>query len=227
MYLDCLKRGYKGAGKSPWTLVLPIFYLAVSMLTTSLMAPLGFVGGFVSVIVDTFCLSSLLYYVAQAVQMSRAQSSELGKSFLQFFWPIMSYGFVMWIITQIFYYGLAANPQRGVILLGLSGIIAVLANAVPEVIYQKGNTGGLSILTESIRFIQRYWIEWFLANAVAAGVLVGVSWALLRLPFGLYLIPLIAGAIGYVVLVFRGNLFEVLENTSPYQRRMRYRGGQS
>jgi hypothetical protein len=223
LYWDCLRRAVKGARKSPWTLALPVAYLAVVIVAAILLAPLGIVGGFLVGILADLCASSFLYFVAQAVLGSPSRTSELKQSFVAYFWPVVSFGFVMWFATTILGYALAAHPKGGIIQLGILAVAAVLLNAVPEVIYQKGDVSGLAIIAASVRFIQEHWIEWFIPNAILGGALYGVTTLLQRVPFGLYLIPLAGGAILYVAAAFRGVLFHELETTSPYQRRLRYR----
>lgn len=225
LYLDCLRRAATGVRKSPWTLALPMIYLAINVVAGILVSPLGIVGGFIMVIVADLCTSSFLYFVGEAVRSTPARPRELQRSFLAYFWPVVSFGFVLWMTRTILGYALAANPQAARIQLAVWLCAAVLLNAVPEVIYQKAEVGGIAIISESIRFIQRHWIEWFIPNAL----LLAGSWfaiqALMRLPFGLLLVPPVGGALVYLVATFRGNLFHLLETTSPYQLKMRYRRG--
>jgi hypothetical protein len=161
--------------------------------------------------------------VAQAVLGSPSRPSEMGRSFLAYFWPVVSFGFVMWLAVRILSYALVATPNGMVIQLGIWAAAAVLLNAVPEVIYQKDDVNGVAIITASARFIQEHWIEWFLPNIVLGAALYGVATVLLRVPFGLFLLPLVGGALLYLAATFRGLLFHELETTSPYQRRMRYK----
>jgi hypothetical protein len=223
LYWDCLRRAVKGVLKSPWTLMLPVAYLGIVMVAGMLLAPLGIVGGFLVGIISDLCTSSFLYFVAQAVLSSPSRPSEMKRSFIAYFWPVVSFGFVMWFVMSMLRYALAANPNGGVIQLGILAIAAVLLNAVPEVIYQKGDVSGLAIIAASVRFIQEHWIEWFVPNVALGAALYGVTMLLLRVPFGLFLVPIVGGALIYVATTFRGVLFHELETTSPYQRRMRYR----
>ncbi len=223
LYWDCLRRAVKGARKSPWTLALPMAYLALSIVAGILVSPLGIVGSFLLGILADLCASSFLYFVAQTVAGSPSRPSELKQSFVAYFWPVVSFGFVLWLAVRILGYALAANPNGGVIQLGIWAVAAVLLNAVPEVIYQKGDVGGVAIIAASARFIQEHWIEWFIPNLVLAAAVYGLVVALALVPFGVYLVPPVGGALLYLAATFRGLLFHELETTSPYQRRMRYR----
>jgi hypothetical protein len=223
LYGDCFVRAVRGLRKSPWTLALPIVYLAIATATAFLCAPLGIVGGFIVGIVADLCMSSFLYFTSQTVSGGAARIGELKQSFLEYFWPVVSFGFVIWIAYRVLGYGLAANPKGPIIMLGISGVAAVLLNAVPEVIYQKGHAGGLAIISESVSFIQRHWIEWFVPNLVLGAAMFAVTFALSMLPFQWVLVPIVDGAVAYFLATFRGHLFYILDNTSPFQLRARYR----
>jgi hypothetical protein len=224
LYWDCWRRALRGVGKSPWTLALPVGYLAMLIAAGILTAPLGIIGGFVVLVLIDLCTSSFLYFVAQAVLGSPARASELKRSFIAYFWPVVSFGFVIWVARLLVMYALAAHPKGGTIQLGIWAVAAVLLNAVPETIYQKDDVSGLAIIAASVRFIQEHWIEWFIPNILLVGALYVVVVALARVPFGVLLVPLVEGALLYVAMAFRGVLYLELETSSPYQRRMRYRG---
>jgi hypothetical protein len=227
LYVESFQRALRGVGKSPWTLVLPMVYAAISMVAAVLLAPLGMVGGFLLGIIADLCVSSSLYFVAQAVLGSPARPRELKQSFLEYFWPVVSVGFVIWIASTVLGYALAANPNGDKIQLAIFGVAGVLLNAVPEVIYQKTQVGGIAIISESVSFIQKHWIEWFIPNLVLGAAVFGIVMLTgrLALPFPLSIVVtgVLTGALGYFVTVFRGCLFHLLDTTSPYQLKMRYR----
>jgi hypothetical protein len=222
LYADCVRRAAQAVRKSPWTLLLPMFYWALGELAQRLLGPLGMVGGFLLVIVSQLMASSFLYFVGQSVVGSPSRVAELKQSFLAYFWPVVSFGFVTWMATMGLSLVLAGNPQGEKIQLGIVLVAAVLLNAVPEVIYQKAEVNGLGIVMESVRFIQRHWIEWFIPNLVLAAAFYFTLMGVARLPYSLLLAPPLLGAIVYVAATVRGNLFHVLDTTSPYQLRMRY-----
>src|SRR4051812_16195059 len=153
LYADCLRRALAGARRSPWTLGLPIVYLAITLVAGILLSPLGMVGGFAQAIISDLCLSSFLYFVGQAVAGSPSRLAELKDSFLAYFWPVVSFYFVVWVAEWLLGAALAANPQKEKIELALAGVAFVLLNAVPEVIYQKSEVSGLRIVGHSVRFI--------------------------------------------------------------------------
>ncbi len=218
-------RAFRGVMKSPWTLLLPVAYLALLEVGGAFAMQLGFIGGFlISLLVD-LCLSSFLYFIGQAVLGSPSRLSELKRSFVAFFWPVLNFVFVIWIASLALGYALASNPQAARIQWGLWLIAVVLLNAAPEVIYQKAHVGGIAIIMESVRFIQEHWIEWFIPNLVLLAGLFFASVGLQRVPFGVFVIPPVIGALGYFVFAFRGNLYHLLDTTSAFQLRVRYHGG--
>jgi hypothetical protein len=223
LYVDCFRRALQGARKSPWTLALPVLYLAILMAAGVLLGGLGIIGGFLVAIAADLCVSSFLYFVGQTVLGSPSRPRELKQSFVAYFWPVVSFGFVVWLAGRILGFALAANPNAELIQLCIFSVAAVLLNAVPEVIYQKSEVHGVAIIAESVRFIQRHWIEWLVPNLVFLGGLYFlVVRVLVHVPGALLVIPLLVGGLVYFLAAFRGNLFHLLDTTSPYQLRNRY-----
>jgi hypothetical protein len=225
LYADCFVRAFRGVLKSPWTLALPMVYAGAIELARTLLGGFGIVGGFAMGILVDLCTSSLLYFTAQAVLGSPSRISEMKKSFLEYFWPVVSFGFVIWIAITMLGFALASNPQASRIQLAVLLVAAVLLNAVPEVVYQKSQIGGLAIIAESAKFIQEHWVEWFIPNVLLGGLIAVATFGLLLLPFGVVVVPFVVGALTYFVFAFRGNLFHLLDTTSPFQLRVRYHGG--
>ena len=109
--------------------------------------------------------------------------------------------------------------------MALKLVALLLLNAAPEVIYTRGTRSGVDTITQSVRFLQENWIEWFVPNLVLLAALYflieEVAWRLGPLPgivFGL-----VMGAVFHGVMVFRGNLFAALDGTSHRQRMFKFR----
>ena len=227
LYLEGVRRAFRGIGKSPWTLALPLIYAAGFIAASILVSPLGgTVGGFILNIVFDMLTSSLLYFVAQTVQLTPSKPRELKESLLAFFWPVVSFGFIYWLASMVIAGALKEQPNGDKIGLAIYGVMLVLLNVVPEVIYQKtpadaGIGRGIGIITESIKFIQTHWIEWLIPNIVILVGLYELELLLARLPFGLFVMPL-TGVLFYVVFVIRGCLFNLIDTTTPYQLKLRY-----
>ncbi len=224
LYADCFRRTGGAIRRSPWTLALPIVYALILVVAGVLLSPLGMIGTFIANIISDLCISSFLYFLAQSVAGSPSRPSELKDSFLVYFWPVISFYFVIWIASWLLGAALRANPQGEKIELALFGVAAVLLNAVPEVIYQKSEVGGLGIVAASVRFIQTHWIEWFIPNLLLGGVVYGAIAVLLYVPYSLFIVPPVVGALAYFIMTFRGNLFSLLDRHSPHQLKMKYRG---
>ncbi|HEX4461926.1 MAG TPA: hypothetical protein VIA18_28295, partial [Polyangia bacterium] len=163
LYLEGIRRAFRGIGKSPWTLTLPLIYGAAFVAARILVMPLGeMVGGFVLNIVFDLLTSSLLYFVAQTVQLTPSKPRELKESLLAYFWPVISFGFLYWLVSLVIDGALEKLENGATIGLALWAVGFVLLNVVPEVIYQKtpsdaGIARGITIVTDSVSFIQKHW----------------------------------------------------------------------
>lgn len=225
VYGECALQTFKALGRSLWTLLLPIAYLAVVAPLTALLAPLRFVGGFLLALAMAALAASLLYVVSELVRGGPVRLREMPQSARPYFWPIMNVAFVFWIADFFLRPVLAQAPSGEAILIALYATLFVLFNAVPEVIYQKGEFGGLAAMTASVKFIEEHWIEWLFPNvALGAAFWFGLS-ALQAVPLGAFLEPIAFGALLLWALVFRGYLFEALDRSGARQRALRYRLG--
>jgi hypothetical protein len=225
VYGECLLRTFRVLGRNLWTVVLPIAYLAVVAPMAALLAPLRFIGGFLFALALAALAASLLYVVSELVRGMPVRLREMPQSARPFFWPIMNVAFVFWVADFFLRPALAQVPSGEAILVALNATLFVLFNAVPEVIYQKGEYGGLAAMMASVKFIEEHWIEWLIPNvALGAGFWFGLS-ALQSTAFGFVLEPVAFGALLLWALVFRGFLFEALDRSGARQRALRYRLG--
>ena len=231
LYLDGVRRAFRGIGKSPWTLFLPLIYAAAFLAAGILVNPLGsMVGGFLLNIFFDMLVSSLLYFVAQTVQLTPSKPRELKESLLAYFWPVVSFGFIYWIAQFLVHNALKEQANGEKIELALGAVAFVLLNVVPEVIYQKtpvdtGFSRGIAIVTGSVNFIQKHWIEWLIPNVLIVVGLYELSGLFMRLPFGPFLFLPLLGILGYVVFVIRGSIFNLIDTTSAFQLKQRYGSG--
>ncbi len=225
VYGECILRTFKALGRSLWTVLLPIAYLALVGPLAALLAPLRFVGGFLMALALAALAASLLYVVAELVRGMPVRLREMPQSARPYFWPIMNVAFVFWIADFFIRPVLAQTSSGEAILVALNATLFVLFNAVPEVIYQKGEYGGLAAMMASVKFIEEHWIEWLIPNvALGAAFWFGLG-ALQALPLGVVLEPIAFGALLLWSLVFRGYLFEALDRSRARQRALRYRLG--
>ncbi len=225
IYGDCLLRALRAIAKSPWTLLIPVVYAWAFAPIAALLAGFGILSGFLIAIVYDALLASYLYVLAELVSGSLVRLREMPQSMKPYFWPLMNVLFVIWIAQLLLGPLLARAPNAGALALAASAVLFVLFNAVPEVIYQRPSSSGLATLGESISFIQRQWLEWFLPNIpIGLALWFGVPW-LARLPAATLLGPLLLGIFVHLAMVFRGNLFAELLHSNPRQRALRDRLG--
>jgi hypothetical protein len=225
IYSECLTKTLKALARSPWTLLLPMVYLALLTVVGGLLAPLGLVGGFLTLIARDLLFASFLYVVAELVRGSPVRLSEMPSSIRPFFWPIINVLFVLWIADLFVRPLLASSANAFGLELGITAILFVVLNAVPEIIYQKQVYGGLSTIGASVSFIQENWIEWFIPNVLFGAALWFGMPLLAAVPLGSLAAPVAIGAFAHFAMIFRGFLFEVLDGSTARQRAMRYRMG--
>jgi hypothetical protein len=224
IYADALRQALAGIGKNAWTVLLPIGLLYANNLASSLILGIPLVGQFLVWIVWAAAASCYLYFVGEVVAKSRVKLDEFGRSIGAYFWSVANLFFVLWVATLVI--RLMVPPaQQGVFSQLLLLAVAILLNAAPEVIYQRGSHGGLETAQRSIRFLQENWIEWGIPNLLLLAIAYfAPSHPLAALdPFGSIIESVVYGALLHVAMVFRGYLFAALDGTSHRQRMYRYR----
>lgn len=150
-------------------LVLPA-YPVILYVGAVLVAPTGMFGGILFSLLIAACWSSYLELISQAVSNARFRLvwSEFKRTFAVHFMNVISVMFVFWII-QLVSGPLTAGP-RGPALAAIIGFaIAVMFNAVPELLYQ-GNSRSFALLVDSARFVTEHPVVWLLPNVVLAGL---------------------------------------------------------
>ena len=186
-----------------WLLIPVIMGFALClMLAGTVIAPLGMIGGFILGALNALIIGAILYLTEQAVLGARRLTwQDIPSSFGQYFWDVISVGFMIWFPLMFLEMGLQANPYQGLLATAIFFLIFVLLNPVPEVIYQKRHGSPIEVVKESYDFVVENWIEWFLPFAVAfapfgmtlffdissqAGRRGGLDfWHLLTLPFSI------------------------------------------
>lgn len=232
-YAESLRRTMLALAKAPWVILLPMAYGLLLGLTAAALAPLGMVGAVLLAFASTAVAASFLYVVDEMVSGGAIRPGELVASVRRHFWPIMNVLFVFWVAELLLAPLLTEHPNGSSILFALIAVLFVLLNATPEVIYQKRLQGGLATLAESIRFIQRYWIEWLIPNvAFGAALWFGLP-KLLQLAaagtsgaraLGAQLaLGLVEGLVLLPIMVFRGHLFRELDGGATRARALQYR----
>ena len=152
-----------------WILIPVLLAFALGLiLVRSLIPPLGMIGGFILGALNALVIGATLSLTEQAVLGARRVSwPDVPRSMGQYFWDVISVGFMVWFPLLFLEMGLQTNPYQPLIGTAVFFLIFVLLNPVPEVIYQSRSGSALEVVRESYEFIVENWIEWFLPVAVA------------------------------------------------------------
>jgi len=185
-----------------WLLVVAVMLLTLAMFAvTGVAASLGILGGFLLGAANAFAMGMFLALVEQAVLSTRRMVwDDIWSAAGQYFWDVITIGFMIWVPLQILELGMQANPYGPMIISGVFLLLFLLLNPVPEILYQRHYGGSLDTLKESYEFVQENWIEWFLPLAIilapfgltfffmisSQGGRIGLDFfQLLRLPFSI------------------------------------------
>ncbi len=167
LYKDAL-RGMLASFARGWVAVLAmVAFASVMLFATTLAAPLGMVGGLVLGAVNALLIGAMLRLIEQAVLSTRRLGfQDIWESVGQYFWDVISVGFVLWVPIMLLDKGLAANPNGAFLATAVFLLLFILLNPTPEVIYQVRHGSPLEVLKTSYEFIIENWIEWFLPLAI-------------------------------------------------------------
>jgi hypothetical protein len=144
IYADCLRQALAGIRKNPWTLLLPVGLLIANTLASSLVLSLGAIGRFLVWIVTAAALSCYLYFLGEVVAKSRVRPGDFVQSIGPYFWSVANLFFVVWVAQLLLSLFTAGTPQAPLFGTMLLLAAAILLNASPETIYQRGSHGGLT-----------------------------------------------------------------------------------
>jgi hypothetical protein len=224
IYADAFRQALTGIGKNAWTVLLPIGLLYANGLASGLVLTIPVFGQLLVWIVWAAAASCYLYFLGEVVAKSRVKLDEFGRSIRAYFWSVANLFFVFWVASLLVRF-MVPPAQQPVFTQLLFLAVAILLNAAPEVIYQRGSYGGLETVQRSISFLQANWIEWGIPNLL----LLALWYFLPPHPLGMLgavgsiLEAVIEGAFVHLAMVFRGFLFTALDGTSHRQRMYRYR----
>ena len=186
-----------------WILIPIVMIFAVGLvLISTLVGRLGMVGGLILGAVNALIIGATLSLTEDAVRGGRKlRLQDIPQCLGQYFWDVISVGFMVWFPLLFLEMGLQTNPYQPLITTAVFFLMFVLLNPVPEVIYQSRKGSALEIVQESYEFVLENWIEWFLPVALAlapfglsfffqvssqAGQRGGLDfWALITLPFSI------------------------------------------
>jgi len=186
-----------------WIIIVTVMGLAMLMfLITGIAMSLGMLGGFLMGAANAFAVGALLGLMEQAVMSPRRITwGDLPYAAGQYFWDVITIGFIVWVPLQFLEMGMQANPYGPALVSGVLFLLFLLLNPIPEIIYQARLGSPLDSLKESYEFVLENWIEWFLPLAIIlapfglsfffgissqGGRLIGLDFLqLLQLPFAI------------------------------------------
>ncbi|MDT7042617.1 hypothetical protein [Candidatus Nitronereus thalassa] len=150
-----------------WILIIAVIALTIFMfLITGVARPLGMLGGFLLGAANAFAVGALLGLLEQAVMSTRRMTWEdLWQAAGQYFWDVLTIGFIVLLPLQFLELGMQNNPYGPMIVSAIFFLLFLLLNPVPEIIYQSRLGSPLDSLKESYEFVLENWIEWFLPLA--------------------------------------------------------------
>lgn len=163
------------------TVVAVVIFALLMMAASSIARSLGFLGGFLMGAVNALLVGATLSLIEQAIRNSRQLTiRDIQESFGQYFWDVISVGFVLWIPIMVLEKATAANPNGQLLATAVFLLLFILLNPAPEVIYQVRPGSPLDVLRESYEFVLENWIEWFIPVALVVAPLgfsffVGIS----------------------------------------------------
>ncbi|GJL64069.1 MAG: hypothetical protein NPIRA04_27230 [Nitrospirales bacterium] len=151
-----------------WMMTLVVVGFAMLMMVVTLLASsLGMLGGLIAGAANAFVIGATLYLIEQVVLGARKiQWADIPQSAGQYFWDVISVGFLVWFPLMMLEMALQANPYRPVLTTAVFFLVFVLLNPVPEVIYQRRPGSAMEVVRESYEFVLENWIEWFLPIAI-------------------------------------------------------------
>jgi hypothetical protein len=228
IYRVALKRAIELLTANWGIIFAPLAYSLILSATVALVAPLGFIGGFIMTAVTAACGSSGLFLIENVVRMGKFDLNDFFKGFSVYLWEILGIAFILWIPMTLLSRVAYSTEDGPLIVFIVRLLLYIILNPVPELIYQT-RTSGLALLSASYEFIVENWIEWFLPNVlITAAAYLLLGW--LDLPaaylpsfFRYFFLFSVFGLLLTFLMIFRGLLFSDLAGSTRRSRAYRYR----
>ncbi len=152
-----------------WILIPVVIGFALGLvLITSAVGRLGMIGGLILGAANALIIGATLSLTEEAIRGGRRLHwQDIPHSMGEYFWDVISVGFIVWFPLLFLEMGLQNNPYQPLIATAIFFLIFIILNPVPEIIYQSRKGSALEIIQESYEFILENWIEWFLPVAIA------------------------------------------------------------
>lgn len=198
--------------------------LAISVVSNVLTTLFG--GSFLSILLgiiiyllEMFILSFIMNVLTISVKQNANGISIIRDDNGQFVYKLVQIGFIFYIIKLLLNFAGLSSISQYIYL-----IIIVIFNALPESIYLE-EYDGMSTIVHSVQFLGKNIINWGIPNLIILFLfkVLNISYIF---PFNIYFsrdivsigITLLTVLLYSVVLIYRGNLFQVLNGSSMRKR---------
>jgi hypothetical protein len=167
LYREALRATGRSLARGWMIAVAVVIFAGLMLIASAVAAPLGILGGFMLGAVNSLLIGATLGLVEQAVRNSRRlEMQDIKASLGQYFWDVISVGFVLWLPIMILDKAASSNPYGPFLAAAVFLLIFILLNPAPEVIYQVQPGSPLDVIRLSYHFVIENWIEWFLPLAI-------------------------------------------------------------
>lgn len=204
--------------------VYQLILFAVSMIGANLGAGIGFLWGFVNYLVNIAIMAHFLSLLYNVIRYNRLTPQDLiNRQFTRLMPSLLQAFFFLYIIELLF--SLFLSP----ILPSISSFFILLVwealkTPVQESVYL-GNQYGTGALRATFEFWKSNWAQWSLIILAAAVYQILIQPFVGRLTLlSIWLLPvvwLVSGVLISVWMVWRGELFDVLDSSSMRSREFR------
>ena len=171
LYREAALEALSGLGRSAWAVVMLMGMWVVMFAAMMLLGPTGLVGGFILFLIEAWLLGTYLSLVEVCVQgQRRIRPGDFREHAGALFSECTTVMFFFWVPHLLL---TLSAPQA---LLIAVPVASVVFNPVPEILYQERNLRGVDVAIDGLRFMQRNWPEWLIAQVLLTAPLILLFW---------------------------------------------------
>ncbi len=224
--------------KSNWQIIfLGIVYSVLGMVASILVGalftgPLGLARGFILALVESSIISSYIFVLYNVISYNRFRWRDVKNGFTYFIWKVYAVLFIFYLgsIILSFIGSLLGGIIFVYLMLGISILVFIILNPIPEALYVKTYNPWDTVLY-CLEFMRGNWLNWIIPNIVFFLLLFIISGGGIlnvfsifnnfTLAYGMVVIVryLLASVILSFGMIYRGHLFTLL-STSTRRKRM-------
>lgn len=234
-----LKNTFSGL-KRNWTIALVGFlywiliFLAIGVSGLLLRGPFSILRGLFTTLFISSLISNYLVMLQLTVLNRKIGFNDFKEGFKFYVWKIYGIFFILYLVNYLLnILGRSLNTNIGLLSQLFSISLFILFNALPEAIYLK-NYEPVDTIKFTLGFMKENWIQWAIPNILIVIVLYFVSKGLTGVLLGGFLNmnitsvlrsllqALISQVFVAVFMIYRGNLFYILDNSTRRNRSYKY-----